>query len=101
MFDSLIKFSLYRIQSDQLNSTITWSSSDTRHQLTEYAEGVTIATLDKQSEYYCAGIGNHEYLVCGINQFNLNSDRRDTRKVPIESKEYLTLELGEIIPRDM
>ena len=57
---------------------MTWSSSKTRHHLTDYAEGLTISLLDKLADYYCAGIGNDEFLVCGKTQFTLNSDRRNS-----------------------
>ena len=54
-----------------MNSIPTWSLSNTRYHLTTYAEGLTVADMDRICNYYCCSTSDTEYLVCHKNSFNL------------------------------
>ena len=67
----VILFKLTRNNDDQLNSVATWSNTNTKYHLTTYAEGLTVADMDRITNYYCCSVGNMTFLVCYNTTFNL------------------------------
>lgn len=56
--------------SKQINTTMTWTKSETKHYLTKYAEGLSVAKYDERINFLCAKINSSEWIV--MNKHHLN-----------------------------
>ena len=56
--------------SKQINTTMTWTKLETKHYLTKYAEGVSVAKYDERMNFLCAKVNSSKWIV--MNKHHLN-----------------------------